>query len=170
VGVGRKFWRVVDSRRSAMTRFRTDAWLLRGISSIPGDLVLNNATLTYTAFGTGSAWPQQLRTLERNVGRQGIATAIDAGERTVVFEWPISELRYWVPWYYFGGGMKLSRGDATLRFSFGRPAHSGASAISHEAGLLQAAANLNEIHTMRRHGAAWMEVLSRAAAEMRSSR
>ena len=147
-----------------MTRFRSDAWLLRGISSIPGELALNNAILTYTAFGTGSAWPKQLRKLERDVSRAGIARAIDDGERTEVFEWPISELRYWMPWYYFGGGIKLAHGDTTLRFSFGRPAESGASAISPEAGLLQAAANLSETRGMRRAGALWLDVLTTAAA------
>src|SRR5436305_7653146 len=71
---------------------RTRVWLLHGMSgSTPGILELVN-------------------------GRIGFTT--DEGR---VFESALGEVAVNYPWYYFGGGCKISRGDQTYRISFVRP-------------------------------------------------
>ena len=47
---------------------RTEAWLLRGISSLPGMLELADGNLSFTAFGSGNFWGFQLRKLEQETG------------------------------------------------------------------------------------------------------
>jgi len=72
----------------------TEAWLLSGIAgNVPGILGLID-------------------------GRFSFAT--DDGQ--FVFDAPVSDVRdVKVPWYYFGGGMKLSVGTERYRLSFVRP-------------------------------------------------
>jgi hypothetical protein len=60
-----------------------------------------------------------------------------------------------VPWYYFGGGIKLSYKGTDLRFSFGRPASSSRT-------LANAAAELNELGAMRKRGRLWAQALAKA--------
>jgi hypothetical protein len=121
----------------------------------------------FIARNTGSAWPWQLRKLERNLAAPGIAESIDDGTRTEVFKWPVVELKAWCPWYYFGGGIKLQRGPLVLRFSFGRPANTRIR--SHQLGpgfaLREAAANLSEIGTMRSRGRLWQAALGANASD-----
>jgi hypothetical protein len=72
----------------------TEAWLLSGITgNIPGVLSLAD-------------------------GRFAFVT--DDGQ--VVIDAPVADVRdVKVPWYYFGGGMKLSVGTERYRLSFVRP-------------------------------------------------
>ena len=147
------------------SKLGTEAWLLLGISSIPGALLLKAGQLSFTAQGTGSAWPWQLRKLERRMGRQGLAAAVDAGQATLVFDWPASEVGAWCPWYYFGGGIKISRSQATLRISFGEPAHMKLRAHQgHPGGVLrEAAAQLHTVGVMRSRGKLWQAALKEHA-------
>ncbi|HMN78451.1 MAG TPA: hypothetical protein PKA20_00855 [Burkholderiaceae bacterium] len=140
-----------------MQSLRTEAWLLRGISSIPGELVLRGGVLSFSARSTGSAWPWQLRKLERSLGAPGFAGALEKGYRRTLFQWPVRSVRFWVPWYYFGGGIKVSRDGLVLRLSFGRPANTRAS------NLASAFANLKEVAVMRRRGKLWLAALESAA-------
>ena len=87
-----------------MRSLRTEAWLLRGISSIPGELLLRDGVLSFSATDTGSAWPWQLRKLERSLGVPGFAGALEKAHRRTLFRWPVRSMRFWVPWYYVGGG------------------------------------------------------------------
>jgi hypothetical protein len=76
----------------------TEAWLLRGITgNLPGVLSLADGRFTF---------------------------AIDDGQ--FVFDAPISDVSdVKIPWYYFGGGMKLSVGPERYRLSFVRPTAAG---------------------------------------------
>ena len=102
---------------------RSEAWLLRGISSIPGELILAHGVLRFVAHDTGSAWPWQLRKLEKELHAPGLAVAIERGEGFCLFQWPANALQAWAPWYYFGGGIRLRHGGLVLSFSLGRPAN-----------------------------------------------
>jgi|GEM_PF-2544327 len=140
---------------------RSAAWLLLGISSIPGELMLQAGWLSFTAENTGSAWPWQLRKLERRVTRPGIAATIDAGTDTLVFKWSVPDVKVWCPWYYFGGGIKIRKADTLLRFSLGEPANMtlrDRDAAPDEA-LREAAASLAEVGRMRSRGRLWLDAL-----------
>ena len=101
------------------------AWLLSGISSLPGLLQLDDGQLTFTSFGTGSLWPFQLRALERAASKPGFAHKIDSGERSELFSAPFAEVSdVLFPWYYFGCGMKLVVRGIRYRFSFVQPQNS----------------------------------------------
>jgi hypothetical protein len=139
-------------------RLLSNAWLLRGISSIPGELVLASGTVSFTAFNTGSAWPWQLRKLERLVGAEGIAQSIDDGQRSLVLQWPVDSLQAWCPWYYFGGGIKLRRGDLVLRFSLAEPANMRARAPGTD--ILNAIEGVDQVRVMRSLGARWLAALA----------
>ncbi len=139
-----------------MPRLRTDAWLLRGISSIPGELRLGSGSLSFVASGAGSAWPFQLRKLESALQKPGLSAAIEQGKALEFFNWPASQVTSEAPWYYFGGGIKLRHQSIQLRFSFGRPANP-----SHN--VARAAAELREVGTMRSQGKLWTAALARAA-------
>ena len=77
---------------------KTEAWLLRGITgNLPGILSLANGRFTFVA---------------------------DDGQ--MVFDSPVTEVSdVKVPWYYFGGGMKLRVGAERYRLSFVRPTAAG---------------------------------------------
>lgn len=100
---------------------RSPAWLLLGVSSLPGELRGRGGRIAFTAHGTGSAWPFQLRRLERRLGTPGICDAIEARRSVRCFDWPLAEVAARFPWYEFGAGMRLQHGGQTLRFGFGRP-------------------------------------------------
>lgn len=144
-----------------MTALRTEAWLLLGlVSSLPGELVLRDGAISFVAWGTGSAWPSQLRRLERLLGTPGIAKRIEDEDRTAVFRWPVGEVSIRMPWHYFGGGLKIRRDTAEVRISFGRPANTRGGV---EAGSLGAAAeNLREVAAMRDRGRMWIAAIERA--------
>ncbi|MEM6327111.1 MAG: hypothetical protein AAF791_08335 [Bacteroidota bacterium] len=68
------------------------AWRLRGIGYDPGALTLADDRLSFRT------------------------------EEGMVFDVPLAEVSKVVaPWYYFGGGLKLSVGDERYRFSFVAP-------------------------------------------------
>jgi hypothetical protein len=153
------------------SRLRSEAWLLRGISSIPGELALKGETLSFTALNTGSAWPWQLRKLEREMAAPGIAETIDRGERTLVFSWPVREIEAWCPWFYFGGGIKLKRQGLGLRFSFGAPANT--QSVQRRMDPIAAAENiggtLGQVQAMRSLGAMWQAALRPPSSEPRGT-
>jgi hypothetical protein len=140
-----------------MTRLRSDAWLLRGISSIPGELKLANGKLTFTCSTFGSAWPFQLRKLGQLLGQPSLAEALEEGNTVQVFQWRVEQVQSTVPWYYFGGGIKLRHQGIHLRFSFGRPTSGGHN-------LASAAADLKELGAMRSRGKLWSKALATAAS------
>ncbi len=76
----------------------TPAWLLRGLTgSEAGSLELANGRFTFTS---------------------------DEGQR--IIDVALSEVReVKFPWYYFGGGMKLSIGTERYRVSFLQPGNTG---------------------------------------------
>lgn len=134
----------------------TPAWLLRGISSLPGELRLHSSTLSFVAFGPGSAWPAQLRTLAAQLGRPDVARALGGGRPVELFAWPVHEVTVSRPWYYFGGGLKLRRQGTGVRVSFGRPAVGSRDPR-------QALTELREVAAMRARGKLWAATLARAA-------
>ena len=142
-------------------KLRSDAWLLLGLSSLPGELSLSSGWLSYVASGCGSVWPAQLRKLERQVGQPGLAEALEQNQRTLVIRWPVLEVRAWCPWYYFGGGMKLRHQGTQLRLSFGVPGNMVLR--GHRAGpagaLGKATAQLREVGVMRRRGKLWHDAI-----------
>ena len=135
---------------------RTPAWLLRGISSVPGELRLSSATVSFVAHGSGSAWPGQLRTLASLLGRHSFGAELDAGRSAELFAWPAREVAVEQPWYYFGGGLRLRHRGVDLRISFGRPAGGARSPR-------QAMAEFREFAAMRARGKLWAAALANAA-------
>ena len=122
---------------------------------------LQSRRLAFTAHNTGSAWPWQLRKLQRRLRSPGIAAAIDEGKKTLVFNWSTSEVRAWCPWYYFGGGIKLEYAGVVLRFSFGTPGnmkvrthHVGSASVTEEV-----EAGLRAVAGMRSRGRQWQAAL-----------
>jgi hypothetical protein len=137
---------------------RSDAWLLRGISSIPGELSLRRGRLRFHALHTGSAWRWQLRKLEREVGRTGLAWQVDAGKRSLVFDLPVRDVQISFPWYYFSGGMQVRTTRSCHRISLGKPANAQIAP-----GLGRAMGELQEVRRMRSAGALWRAALAEAA-------
>jgi hypothetical protein len=144
----------------------SEAWILRGLSSIPGELMLRGGRLSFTAWGTGSAWPWQLRKLGAEVGSSRFSARIESGDRAQLFDWPLEDTRWWFPWHYFGGGMKIRRGDAQLRLSFGMPANMRLPVripgLPTPGSLLHVPGMLKDAGAMRGLGARWRDALSRA--------
>jgi hypothetical protein len=140
-----------------VSRLRTEAWLLRGISTLPGELRLNAGKLSFISSGPGSTWPFQLRKLGLLLDQPALARAVEEGKPFQLFEWSAREVQVTVPWYYFGGGIKLKHQATELRFSFGRPASS-----TH--GRASAAAELQEVGAMRSRGKLWARALSNVSA------
>jgi hypothetical protein len=138
-------------------KLKSPAWLLRGISSLPGELKVANGRLTYKAFGFGTFWRYQLERLEKDSGVEGLADRLDNGETAGVLDMPVSEVNARFPWYYFSGGLVIETGGAVYKFSFGRPASSGSSI-----GNRDLARALNELRTagsMRTTGKTWRKAL-----------
>lgn len=138
----------------------TEAWLLRGISYVPGVLILADGRLFYLACGFGSLWKWQMNKLERAAGQPGLAERMDAGENCIVFDIPLAEVEVEFPWYYFSGGMKVWVGGVRYRLSFGKPANNASFSLSdgfeHSSGAL---ANVFELFKMRQRGKAWKRAL-----------
>lgn len=137
------------------SELRTPAWLLRGISSLPGELRLRSATLSFVAHGSGSAWPGQLRTLASLLGTEPLGAALDAGRFVELFSWPVADITVSQPWYYVGGGIKVRREGIVLRISFGRQ-------VGARGGPDRAVADLGEVATMRARGRLWASALAEA--------
>ena len=102
---------------------RTVAWLLMGLTgSAPGVLQVSDGRLSYTAHGRGALTGGQLRELERRTGRSGLADELTGEAVVTLFDVPLAAVSDVVfPWYYFGGGMKLTAADVGYRFSFIKP-------------------------------------------------
>ena len=118
----------------------TPAWLLVGLTrSVPGILELADGELVYT-------------TVEGRVFDTHLSEVTD-----VLF-----------PWYYFGGGVKLSVGAERYRLSFVRPndasdIHGRLEARGEDGGpaaLLTAGRKVLDIGEGRRAGRAWKRVLT----------
>ena len=137
-----------------------EAWLLRGISSIPGRLVLLDGAVSFVVDGTGSAWSWQLRRLEREFDAPGFASAVDEGTPRALFQWAVGTFRYSAPWYFFGGGIRLAHGANVVRLSFGRPAETGAVNVA------SAVNNLQKVADMRRRGRLWLDTLASAESSI----
>lgn len=139
---------------------RSEAWLLRGISSIPGELILSRGTVIFVASGTGSAWPWQLRKLENALRMPGLASSIDRDAGGALFHWPAKAVQAWAPWYYFKGGIKLRHGGVVLSFSFGHPANMDTGADPLEIlGLVELRTQWRAVQGMREHGKRWLAAL-----------
>ena len=132
----------LNSERFNMVRtaLRTPAWLLIGLTrSEPGVLELADGVLAFTTEG----------------GRLFAASLSEVGN-----------VRF--PWYYFGGGVKLSIGSVQYRLSFVRP--NDASDIPGRlmartedgggAALLTTGRKIMDIGEGRRAGKAWRAALT----------
>ncbi len=119
----------------------TPAWLLKGLTgSVPGVLELESGRLAFTT------------------------------EEGRVFEAPLAEIRDVVfPWYYFGGGAKLTVNGERYRLSFVRPNDAsdvpgrllaGAGSAGAALGLLTVGRKIRDIGSGRAAGKAWKELLT----------
>lgn len=124
------------------------AWILCGISSVPGELKLSGSVLSFIAHGTGSAWDWQLKKLERRSGASGFMNILKEGGHAVLFREPVIGICSGSPWYYFSGGIVLQIRRQTYKVSFGQPA---SSSISQN--------EVQTIRTMRRVGMQWIHAL-----------
>ena len=154
---------------NSTTRLRSTAWLLRGISSVPGQLELARGRLSFTSTGTGTAWPWQLRKLERDVGKPGLATRIDSGQASPVFDAPLDGVLVTFPWYYFSGGLKVRVGTTPLRFSLGTPPNTRMPVDRSDPleAIPRAIEEMRDIGSMRAAGKAWKMALLSATRETR---
>jgi hypothetical protein len=157
------------SPAAPVNELRSPCWLLRGISSIPGELVLRESAVSFVATHSGSALPWQLRKLEQMLGTDHLARALDDGEPIQALEWSVREIQAWCPWYYFGAGLKIRRGNVEFHFSFGEPGNERLSGRPTNllAALPQIVATLQEVRSMRSVGAVWKAALESAAIEVR---
>ncbi|MBT7410650.1 MAG: hypothetical protein HN826_13185 [Methylococcales bacterium] len=130
----------------------TEAWLLRGISCLPGLLKLDNQILSYTALDYGNLWNFQLRKLELTNNINNIKQELDEKHKIILFELPMSEVKQaHIPWHYFSGGIKITTNKNHFRFSFARPANT-----YFPMERLNAS---NDILESRQSGKAWKKVL-----------
>lgn len=150
--------------------FGTEAWLLRGISSVPGDLRLESGNLTFTAFGSGNLWKFQLRKLERDTCQPGLANNMLAEKNVIIFDAPLTAVEIVFPWYTFSGGLNVRVGNARFRLGFDRPANTQIP-VEREAsvkGSIEAGKrvveSVQEIRKARQSGKAWKSVIERLSA------
>lgn len=137
---------------------------MRGLSGIPGELILARGVLRFEAHGTGSAWAWQLRKLERELRAPGLAAAIERGERCRVFEWPPTAARAWALLYCFGGGIRLRCAGTVLSFSFGRPASLGLRTQANGFGAIaEIRKQVDAVRSMRGRGRRWLSALASAS-------
>ena len=136
--------RTISRNRS----IRSPAWLLCGISSVPGELKLSGPLLSFTAHGTGTAWGWQLKKLERRSGVSEFLNILNRGGYSVLFSEPVTGIRARCPWYYFSGGLVLQIREQTYKFSFGQPARS-----------LGSGNEVSSISVMRHVGRQWLRTL-----------
>ena len=125
------------------------AWLLRGISSIPGELRLSGSRISFIAHDTGSAWDWQLRKLERVAGNPGFAQSLKDGRTVALFNESLTDVQVQSPWYYFSGGLVLQIRGESYRLSFGKPARSSDDDDE-----------LATVSSMRQAGKKWLHALT----------
>jgi hypothetical protein len=144
---------MTDGKTRKVPRFGTDAWLLRGIHSLPGTLQLARGRLSFTAFDTGNLRRRQLRALEHEFGRQGLTATLEQGRTVVLFDLSPSEVQeVCFPWYYFSGGLTLTVNDICYRFGFDQPSNTKGAG---EGGNL-----IRSISTARKRGKMWKTLLT----------
>jgi len=136
-------------------QFETGAWLLRGIDTLSGTLLLVEGRLRFTAEGCGSLGTSQLASLARDSGNAGLAKALTKGGTAAVFDAPLGEIDVRFPWYYFMGGCKVRVGGHRHRLSFGQPPNGGGGTLG------DAWDSLAEVRAMRKVGKALQEALQR---------
>jgi hypothetical protein len=145
------------------------AFLLRGISSIPGELKLtHDGRFSFIAnCGAGTAWGWQLRRIERETRRPGLAKQIDDGEDTLVFDVPLSAVAIKFPWYYFSGGLVAKVEGVRYRFSLGTPANMRMPTNRMDIGAAadRVETELSEVATMRRAGKAWQSAIAQLSVQ-----
>src|SRR5262245_33000969 len=118
---------------------RSPAWLLVGLTgNVPGVLDLSRGRLSFTT------------------------------EEGQTFDVPIGEVRTSFPWWWFGGGARVTAAGTTYRLSFVRP--NGADDVSarvlahvpglEAAGLAMAARKMEDVGAGREVGKAWKARLS----------
>ena len=133
--------------------FATEAWLLRGIYSLPGTLRLARGRLSFTAFNAGNFRRRQLRALERESDRKELADTLHDGRTTVVFDVPFSAVQaVRFPWYYFSGGLHLRLNGVRYRLGFDQPSNTKGAG---EGGDL-----IGSITRARQRGKAWRTLLT----------
>ncbi|MEO3785007.1 hypothetical protein ABGB12_16840 [Actinocorallia sp. B10E7] len=115
---------------------QTLAWLIMGSTgSTPGVLGTEGGRLRFEAHGRGALTMGQLRTLEQRTGHSGLTDLLTMGHSLVLFDVPLQEVgQVRFPWYYFGGGMKLTVAGSPYRFSFLQP-QNAQTTPSHVAGI-----------------------------------
>ncbi len=121
---------------------RSQVWILRGLGNSPAVMTLVAGRLTLTS------------------------------EQGAVFDTPLADVKeIKFPWYYFGGGVKLSVDSTRYRISFVRPngaqdvpgrllADARAGATSALAAAGEVYAKYRDISEGRSAGKAWKEALS----------
>lgn len=135
----------------------SDAWLLRGVSSIPGRLLLEHGHIRFVVSSSGTAWPWQLRKLARQLATTWPGDGDGRARDAELFRWPLDGVRAWAPRYYFSGGIRLAHAGRVLRFSFGRPVD--AEARGEELDVYR------EVDRMRATGLQWRATLSQAGVQ-----
>lgn len=143
------------------TELCTEAWLLKGIHSIPGALRLADGRLSYTACGFGTFGDSALAKLEAETGHRGLAHRLEQGEEAVLFDTPLANVeKVDFPWYYFSGGVKLTVGGVHYRFGFDRPANTTVPMEVEDSleELIGGLENVSQIIKGRRSGKAWKSV------------
>ena len=114
-----------------------DRLLLDVVGAIPvAQAVVRLVALDrHEAHGRGALTMGQLRTLEQRTGRPGLTDMLTMGHSLVLFDAPLAEVEnVRFPWYYFGGGMKLTVSGHPYRFSFLQPQNTQ-TAPAHVAGI-----------------------------------
>ncbi len=150
---------------NAKSELCTEAWLLKGINSLPGALKLQDGRLSYTAFGTGTCGHGLLSKLEQASGQTGFAQRLEDGDEALLFDAPLTGVeKIDFPWYYFSGGMKVTVGGVRYRIGFDRPANSTVPMHFDESleDLSRGLESVSEVARARRSGKAWKAVLGDA--------
>lgn len=138
-------------------KLESRAWLLRGVSSLPGRLSLAGGMLSLTLHGTGSAWDWQLRKLDPRAAATDLSARLRLRQPALLFRERLENVVIGSPWYYFRGGLIVATARGSWRISFGRPA--GSAGVE---GLGEEADELGTALAMRRTGSRWLQVLRQA--------
>lgn len=141
-------------------RMDTPAWLLRGVSSLPGQLSLAGGMLSLSLHGSGTAWPWQLRKLERDAHCAGFSAAqLRLGQHSTLFRERLEAIRVASPWYWFEGGLIVYTARSRWRISFAKP-----NGVTGSQGLDEVFDDVAALGNVRRAGARWLQVLRQAGA------
>lgn len=147
------------------SRFDSPVWLLRGISSLPGQMDLVDGWLSLRLLGEGNAWDWQLRKLARLTADSDLIDRLLDGQRPLVFRERLENLSIDWPWYYFRGGLVVTAGEARWRISFGPPVGN----VGNRS-LESALDNLNTVVSMRAIGKRWLQAIESACRPLEPDR